>query len=64
MSSTKGDGVNRSQIALDADWVSLMTMARDWGFTVEEVRDFITECRTDAPVTRPERSHGHADELA
>ncbi len=64
MSSTKGDGVDRPQAALDAEWVSLMTMARDWGFTLQEVRDFMKECKPEALVRRPERSNGHTDELA
>ncbi len=63
MSSTKSDGVDRPQIALDAEWVSLMTIARDWGFTLQQVRDFMKECQPDASV-KPEKSYTRTDELA
>lgn len=64
MSSTKGDGMDRPQTSLDAEWVSLMTMARDWGFSLQDVRDFMKECQPDASVRRQEQPYKHTDELA
>jgi DNA-binding transcriptional MerR regulator len=49
MSVTSGE--LHQQFPLDVEWVNLILVAKDMGFSVDDIRTFFMKCLTESSVT-------------